>query len=185
MKDRIQQFLRSENKSSSKFAEEIGVQPSGVSHVLSGRNKPSLDFILKMLNTYPSVNTDWLLFGKGEMYKSDETRLQLDKKDPGTSPLTGESYSDGNLFKGFDREFDNKGNRAGTEKAETDEYPASDAESDTGIGRTGTAIGRSGADPGNVNESAGESPGDHDLDFSDRIIIFYTDGTYREYKPRR
>lgn len=68
MKDRIIEFLRAENKTSAQFAEEIGVQPSGISHILSGRNNPSLDFILKMLEKYRYISTEWLLFGKGEMY---------------------------------------------------------------------------------------------------------------------
>jgi transcriptional regulator with XRE-family HTH domain len=68
MNQRIREFLLAENKSSAQLAEEIGVQPSGISHILSGRNKPSLDFILKMLEKYPSLSTDWLLFGKGTMY---------------------------------------------------------------------------------------------------------------------
>ncbi len=51
------------------MAEDISVQPSGISHILSGRNKPSLDFILKMLEKYPFLSTEWLLFGKGPMYR--------------------------------------------------------------------------------------------------------------------
>lgn len=69
MKDRIVQFLKTENKSSAQFAEEIGVQPSGISHIISGRNNPSLDFIIKMLERYKFLSADWLLFGKGQMYK--------------------------------------------------------------------------------------------------------------------
>lgn len=69
MKERILEFLRSENKSSAQLAEEIGVQPSGISHILSGRNNPSLDFVLKMLEKYPYLSSDWLLFGKGTIYK--------------------------------------------------------------------------------------------------------------------
>jgi transcriptional regulator with XRE-family HTH domain len=69
MKERLLEFLRTENKSSAQLAEEIGVQPSGISHILSGRNNPSLDFVLKMLEKYQSLSTDWLLFGKGFMYK--------------------------------------------------------------------------------------------------------------------
>lgn len=69
MKDRILEFLQSANKSSALFAEEIGVQPSSVSHILSGRNRPSLDFVLKMLERYKSISTEWLLFGKGKMFK--------------------------------------------------------------------------------------------------------------------
>ena len=70
MKDRILQFLKEENKTSAQFAEEIGVQPSGISHITSGRNNPSLDFIIKMLEKYNYLSTDWLLFGKGEMYRT-------------------------------------------------------------------------------------------------------------------
>jgi len=70
MKERILAFLQSENKSYAQFAEEIGVQPSGISHILSGRNNPSLDFVIKMLQKYTSLSSEWLLFGTGTMYKS-------------------------------------------------------------------------------------------------------------------
>jgi len=69
MKERLLEFLKNENKSSAQLAEEIGVQASGISHILSGRNNASLDFVLKMLEKYPFLSTDWLLFGKGSMYK--------------------------------------------------------------------------------------------------------------------
>lgn len=71
IKDRIIEFLKGENISSAIFAQQIGVQPSGISHIFSGRNKPSLDFIIKMLNRYPSLSTEWLLFGKGKMLKEN------------------------------------------------------------------------------------------------------------------
>lgn len=74
MKDRIIEFLKAENKSSAQFAEDIGVQASGISHILSGRNNPSLDFVLKMLDKYKFLSTEWLLFGKGTMYK--DSRMQ-------------------------------------------------------------------------------------------------------------
>jgi transcriptional regulator with XRE-family HTH domain len=74
MKERLLEFLKNENKSSAQLAEEIGVQASGISHILSGRNNPSLDFILKMLEKYQFLSTEWLLFGKGSMYK--EARMQ-------------------------------------------------------------------------------------------------------------
>lgn len=68
MRERIISFLETINIGSSQFAEEIGVQPSGISHILSGRNNPSLDFVLKVLKRYPDLSTEWLLFGKGAMY---------------------------------------------------------------------------------------------------------------------
>lgn len=83
MKERIIEFLKAENKSSAQMAEEIGVQPSGISHILSGRNNPSLDFILKMLEKYNFLSTEWLLFGKGNMYR-----------DPGMQSLFLESNAE-------------------------------------------------------------------------------------------
>jgi transcriptional regulator with XRE-family HTH domain len=78
MKDRILAFLQSENKSYAQFAEEIGVQPSGISHILSGRNNPSLDFVVKMLERYDSLSTDWLLFGRGPMYRHNSQPTLFD-----------------------------------------------------------------------------------------------------------
>lgn len=79
MKERIIEFLKAENKSSAQFAEDIGVQPSGISHILSGRNNPSLDFILKMLEKYRYLSTEWLLFGKGTMYKDSKMQSLFDQ----------------------------------------------------------------------------------------------------------
>jgi transcriptional regulator with XRE-family HTH domain len=79
MKDRILQFLKSENKSSAQFAEEIGVQASGISHILSGRNNPSLDFVLKMLQKYNHISVDWLLFGRGSMFKEKTVATLFDE----------------------------------------------------------------------------------------------------------
>jgi transcriptional regulator with XRE-family HTH domain len=78
MKERLLEFLKRENKSSAQLAEEIGVQASGISHILSGRNNPSLDFILKMLEKYEFLSTDWLLFGKGTMYKDGKMQTLFD-----------------------------------------------------------------------------------------------------------
>lgn len=58
--------MQEQNLSATKFAEAIGVQRSAVSHVLSGRNKASLDFVLKIKQAYPEISLDWILLGKGE-----------------------------------------------------------------------------------------------------------------------
>jgi transcriptional regulator with XRE-family HTH domain len=79
MKERLLEFLKAENKSSAQLAEEIGVQPSGISHILSGRNNPSLDFVLKMFEKYQFLSTDWLLFGKGSMYKDIQMQTLFDE----------------------------------------------------------------------------------------------------------
>lgn len=81
MTERINSILKYYKTNSSKFAEEIGVQKSSISHVLSGRNKPSLDFIQKLLSTYPEINADWLILGKGEMI-NDDSRSNLFSTSP-------------------------------------------------------------------------------------------------------
>lgn len=68
MIDRINLLLKAKNISARQFAEEIGIQPSGMSHILSGRNNPSLDFVMKVVRRWPEVNINWLMFGKGEMF---------------------------------------------------------------------------------------------------------------------
>jgi transcriptional regulator with XRE-family HTH domain len=67
MKERLIRLLDSEQLSASKFADKIGVQRSSVSHVLSGRNKPSYDFLQKTLISFPGLSSDWLILGQGEM----------------------------------------------------------------------------------------------------------------------
>ena len=69
MNKRLQQFLEAENLTAAKLADILGVQRSGLSHILSARNKPSYDFILTILNKYPSLSPDWLITGKGKMYR--------------------------------------------------------------------------------------------------------------------
>lgn len=71
MKERLQQFLNEESLSPSKFADEIGVQRSSISHILSGRNNPGYDFIQKILKRFPNLNADWLIIGQGKMYKTE------------------------------------------------------------------------------------------------------------------
>ena len=68
MVDRINLILKAKNLTSRQFAEEIGIQPSGMSHILSGRNRPSLDFVMKVVTRYPEIDIKWLTLGEGEMY---------------------------------------------------------------------------------------------------------------------
>ncbi len=72
MTDRIQAILKSLDLSPSQLADAISVQRSSLSHILSGRNKPSLDFVSKLLNSFPQVSPDWLIFGNGPMLRRDD-----------------------------------------------------------------------------------------------------------------
>lgn len=86
---RLEKVLEYYGLSASAFADSIGVQRSSISHLLSGRNNPSLDFILKILHQYPDVELYWLLNGKGSFPAStmENTSSQIaidldDKKQP-------------------------------------------------------------------------------------------------------
>lgn len=69
MNRRLQQFLAVESISQSQFAERIGVAKASVSHILAGRNKPGFDFIEGIARHFPNLNIEWLITGKGRMYK--------------------------------------------------------------------------------------------------------------------
>ncbi len=75
MKDRLMKVITSEGLTPSLLADEIGVQRSGISHILSGRNNPSLDFLQKLLTRFPKLNANWLVMGQGSMYVSGNTNI--------------------------------------------------------------------------------------------------------------
>ena len=71
MKDRIAHIIRAKNLTAAEFAIRLGIQPSNISHLLSGRNNPSLDFVRKLKETFPEYNLDWIIFGTGPMTVSE------------------------------------------------------------------------------------------------------------------
>jgi len=76
MKDRIVKIMERERMGQAQFASAIGIQRAAMSHIISGRNNPSLDVMLKILHRYPQLNPDWLLFGKGEMLRSSDSSVE-------------------------------------------------------------------------------------------------------------
>ena len=84
MREKLQKLMSTEQLTSSRFAELLGIQPSGVSHLLGGRNKPSFDLVQKILRRFPRVNPDWLLLDKDEMYRTIDIEPQ---------PATSQSIS--------------------------------------------------------------------------------------------
>jgi len=67
MKDRIAKIMQKEEMTAGQFAEKIGLSPSSLSHILNGRNNPSLDVIMKIHKACNYVNLPWLIYGEGEM----------------------------------------------------------------------------------------------------------------------
>lgn len=67
MKDRIEEIMQKIGVSSSQFAKIIGMKQASLSHILTGRNNPSLDVVMKINQAFPDINLKWLLYGEGEM----------------------------------------------------------------------------------------------------------------------
>jgi len=65
--NRLIKFINYLGISNSALADEIDVQRSGISHILSGRNKPSLEFLHKLFSKYPELNSEWLIMNRGKM----------------------------------------------------------------------------------------------------------------------
>jgi len=76
MIDRIKSIIEEEKLTPSLFADTIGVSRSSINHILNGRNNPSLDVFVKILNKYENINSDWLLFGTPPKYKKEKVFLQ-------------------------------------------------------------------------------------------------------------
>ncbi len=84
-------------ESASSFAEKIGVQRSSISHILSGRNKPSLDFILKVLSSFPEIDLYWLFNGKGNFPSEEKNKIVEEVKTPVEEKTTSNQFKIENL----------------------------------------------------------------------------------------
>ncbi len=76
MNNRLSQFLSAENLTQAQFADSIGVGRASISHIMSGRNKPSYEFLSAMMAHYPEVNYEWLILGQGRMYKTSSKNTE-------------------------------------------------------------------------------------------------------------
>lgn len=82
MKDRIKQIMDNERMTSTEFADRLQVSRAVISHILNGRNNPSLDVVTKILQEMPYIDSEWLINEKGKMYKADyEPNHQFEKQD--------------------------------------------------------------------------------------------------------
>ena len=80
MHERLKNWMGIEGLKSSALADSIGVNRATISHILSGRNKPSIDFFQKLLSTYPDLNSNWLITGIGYMQDNMEKKEVLVSK---------------------------------------------------------------------------------------------------------
>lgn len=140
---RLQKILSFYELSASAFAEKMGVGRSSISHIISGRNKPSLDFVLHILENFKEVSFEWLMFGKGDFPKNEIMA---------SSPSLFSNSKDSQVI-------DNQKNV--TVNDEKVNLFSNETSNNT------------------VLKNKEEKPTNKTIE---RIIVFYTDGTFNEYK---
>ena len=135
---RLKQILDTKNLSPSEFAEQVGIQRSSLSHIFSGRNKPSIDLLLKVKKQFPEIDLEWLITGIGlETNTLSTSKVHLEGDTAQKSNVTNvnkDAYSD-----------ENQENKS-LQGADTIDTPKQEQ--------------------------------------IERIIIFYTDGQFKEYKNK-
>ena len=144
---RLEIILDYYNLSASAFADKISVQRSSLSHLLSGRNKPSLDFIIKVIEVFPEVDLYWILNGKGTFPKSENTSNHFEEVKSASieTPFIQTELESPDLFsatanKNFEKEIQ----------------------------------------PAEINH---HTPTANTSGTIERIVIFYKDGTFKNYMP--
>ena len=71
MEEKLRILMQNENLTASKLAEILEVKPAAISHILSGRNKPSFELLCKIVNRFPQINPYWLLGDAEEMHNTN------------------------------------------------------------------------------------------------------------------
>ena len=144
---RLQKILTYYGLSAAAFAEKMGIGRSTISHIISGRNKPSLEFVLHILETFEDVTFDWLIYGKGTFPKTN-TPTPILESTKNSNPKTGQQ----NIFLDKDEN---------TEKINS-------------LQNTPTNL--------NIENAPISSTSPSQRSPIDRIVIFYTNGSFSEYK---
>jgi len=170
MKERIAEIIKKENLTSLKFANSIGVQPSAISHILSGRNNPSMDVMQKILNNFSTINSDWLILGAGAMYREKNEASK-------TQPFEGKiAPSNPQMLSLFDNVAENKTEYGKENNLTGNGNLRSPQNQSPTIERQATVT----KNPENMIQEASSkifSPNK----VIKKIIVYYSDSTFEEY----
>ncbi len=170
MKDRISKILREEGMTAAKFASEIGVQASSISHIISGRNKPSTDFLIKLLERFRGINAEWLLTNKGEMYKSSQAG------ESGVGKPIVDSL--------FSQNLSQNESQNNLQDQNIDEFPASN---DIFAPKFEEKAPEMPLNSNYIQKNTQELPKSSNSNDKtvDKIVIFFTDHTFESYSPNK
>ena len=152
---RIEKIMNHYSISASSFADAMGVGRSSISHILSGRNKPSLDFVMRIIEAYPEVSLQWLLYNEGTFPLSSNIKISEASVPSSSTPPENAAAQEieQDLFSNSDDVLENENENENEESiTETKETPLlQKTENDERI---------------------------------DKIVIFYKDGTFLSYTPK-
>ena len=170
LNSRVQKIINYSELSSSEFADEIGVQRSNISHVLSGRNKPSLDFLMKIKDRFPEIQWEWLIEGKGAMISSENEAtstpssylLEESKINDDEPIITG-------LFSIPSQEIDENTKQEEVKSEISEPIQYNIAENTPEISE-------------NKNTSEAETPSEKDNNIK-KIVFFYENGKFEVFEP--
>ncbi len=176
MLNRIQRIIDYYKLTSSAFADKIGVPRSTISHILSGRNNPSLDFVMKTLASFPQVNTEWLLNGIGPMLKVN------------VSLFPDEKYEESKDFEASIKESDEPeyGEEVTKSRASVGSLQFEQAVREPG--QKSIIIEEKWEEPPTIVRS--EDPPEYNpaskrnIHKASKVMVLYDDGTFVEYNPR-
>ena len=180
LNERISKVIDYSRLTPSEFADEIDVQRSSISHVTSGRNKPSLEFIIKIKSRFPEILWDWLVTGEGQMLKSDLQEIKeaenktLDLPEEEKTKPT--SLPDLFTMMNEDEDFGSEEKEIETEKVSSGESFISTQskaqEKITDSQRLETYV------PTNLKQNT-----DNQSSAIKRIVIFYENGKFESFEP--
>ncbi len=191
--------MKSEGLTSSRLAEMLEVQPSGISHILSGRNKPGFDFLQKILRRFPQINPDWLLLDSGAMYRAMQGEMSANQAAE-VAGAAGSPAADGHdtglpevcVLPGFDVDAGVGRVLGGSGVSNAASRAVAGASSPSGAASSGVRPVDAPAVP--CGESGGvtvdcATDGVVRNGFAipriERIVVFYSDGTFCDYSPKK
>ncbi|MHA8060577.1 helix-turn-helix transcriptional regulator [Aquirufa beregesia] len=166
LSQKIELLIQRKQISSSQFADKIGIPRSSVSHILSGRNKPSLDVVQKILKAFPELTAEELLFDDRllSLNSSPAPKMEVSSSSPSLfdAPEASPSELDKNSF--AEPTIVQSNLRRNRESAKNNSGNASSVNSNSTV-------------PSLPVSST------HLTKKIERVIIFYTDGSFSESKP--
>lgn len=180
LNERISRVIEYSRLTPSEFADEIDVQRSSISHITSGRNKPSLEFIIKIKSRFPEILWDWLVTGEGEMLKSDLAEIvePADEvhEDPEEEKVKPTSLPDLFTMMNNDEDF-------GIEENKIEASKINAGESDIPPQSTPQQKIFDSQRLENSNNTLNSQPSVNQNGKVKRIVIFYENGKFESFEP--